>query len=60
MALWICSGPEGCGTAYAVDAPACPHCGGTEHVDDHDLEFVGEHGPELVKLPAGAEVKPAK
>jgi len=36
MALWICSGPEGCGTAYAVDAPKCPNCGNTEHVGDHD------------------------
>lgn len=31
MALWIC---DECTTAYAVDAPRCPHCGSTEYHPD--------------------------
>lgn len=26
--LWICNA---CTTAYAVDAPCCPHCGSSDH-----------------------------
>lgn len=33
MALWIC---RGCTAAYAVGAPACPHCGSTEFREDHE------------------------
>lgn len=32
---WVC---KSCTTFYAVDAPACPHCGGTEHWDSFEYE----------------------
>jgi hypothetical protein len=31
MALWVCSG---CSTRYAPGSPACPHCGGAEHIEE--------------------------
>lgn len=31
MALWRCTG---CTTRYSVGAPACPHCGATDYIDD--------------------------
>lgn len=32
---WVC---KECTTEYAVDAPRCPHCGGTEHWDSFEYE----------------------
>ena len=66
MALWVCNG---CNTVYAVDAPACPHCGAVEHHGDHEfatggvytgtgLAMVGEHGPEPFIIPPARNVKP--
>ena len=31
MSLWVCMG---CTTRYAVDAPACPHCGAIDWTED--------------------------
>lgn len=31
MTLWVC---QPCGTKYAVDAPSCPHCGGSEPAEE--------------------------
>jgi hypothetical protein len=33
--LWVCLG---CGTRYAADLKACPQCGSTECVADHEQE----------------------
>ncbi len=51
--LWICNV---CTTAYSVGAPACPHCGGDDHVDeDVVVEVPTESEPE-----SAAEVVKAK
>lgn len=46
MALWRCDERRGgCGTRYAVAAPACPQCGGTEHIEDgEDMPKITVHG----------------
>ena len=31
MATWVC---VGCTTVFSVGAPRCPHCGGTDHVEE--------------------------
>lgn len=59
-----------CSAAYSVGAPKCPQCGGTEHVEQGSADHiamlsaaklpVGEDGPELVDLPAGATVASKK
>jgi hypothetical protein len=49
--LWICTG---CTTAYSVDAPCCPHCGGTEHRLSTDPE------PGLVDATPPGSVEPGK
>jgi hypothetical protein len=36
VALWIC---EGCTTRYAVGAPCCPQCSGTEYVEEGAAEM---------------------
>lgn len=54
MALLICDGPEGCGTAYSVGAVACPHCGNTVSRGDHDPE------PEQPGSDGGKAPTPAK
>ena len=52
MSLWIC---RGCTAAYAVGAPACPHCASTEYVEDWKMPKISkgdgpsyepEHAPE--------------
>lgn len=60
--LWIC---KGCRTAYSVDAPSCPHCKGTEHVEqgeEHLLDelVAGEQAMEPVEVPAGSVVSRPK
>jgi hypothetical protein len=39
VALWIC---RGCTAAYAVGAPACPQCGGTEYVEDWNMPKISK------------------
>lgn len=60
--LWIC---KACTTPYSVDAPRCPQCGSTTHVEQGSPEHeavrpvVGESGPVLVNLAPGSKVKKA-
>jgi len=50
--LWIC---RGCTAAYAVGAPACPQCGGSDYVEDWKMPKISkgdgpsyepEHAPD--------------
>src|SRR5579859_2116003 len=47
MAAWVCGG---CGSAYSVGAPQCPHCGRTDYTEDSLLE----DAPEVVPGPPAA------
>lgn len=46
MTLMIC---QGCTTAYGPGAPCCPHCGGTDAVEEHAR-------PDVVRPTNSAEV----
>lgn len=64
MALWVCAGPEGCGTKYAVGLFTCPRCHNTEFFEDGDpMAKISRHsGASDKTLPenaAAAETVPA-
>lgn len=58
MSLWTC---RGCTARYAVDAPACPQCGGTKHDDTDTISpaagVTGDRCPE--DSAAAAAARPA-
>ena len=66
MALWVCSGTDGCGTKYAVGLFRCPRCHNTTfHEDGDPMAKISRHGGASDKtLPAtedaaAAETDPA-
>lgn len=51
MALQVC---RGCTTKFSVGAPACPHCGSTDHYEEgSDMAKITVHGGPSI---AGAQV----
>lgn len=56
MSLWFCSA---CSTAYSVGAPACPHCGGIDYLEDAMPKITAVGGPSYAghvdTSPDGAE-----
>lgn len=67
MALWVCAGPDGCGTKYAVGLFKCPRCLNTEFFEDGDpMAKITRHGgasdhtlPAAPDETAGAAEPPA-
>jgi len=59
MALWCC---EDCSTCYSVDAPRCPYCSGTDHIEDGEMPKIHKNRPdtyEPVEQPAD-DVEPVE
>lgn len=53
--LWIC---KGCRTAYSVDAPRCPQCGSTDHVEQGSGEHEAAESSPTAKTGPGDVAAP--
>ena len=56
MALWVCSGTDGCGTKYAVGLFRCPRCHNNEfHEDGDPMAKISRHSGASVAEPEPAD-----